>query len=164
MAYANGSFDANVADIVKRCGIEYARTTISTEKFDIPENWLMMPATCHHKNPRLMELAQEFIEKQNSQYFWANTPRLFFLWGHSYEFNNEDNWYIMEEFAKYIGRRDEVWYATNGEIFDYVKAYERLRFSADGNMIHNTSNIFVFINYFGMQYQILPGQTVVISN
>lgn len=163
MAYANGSLDQNVADIMKTCGIEYARTTVSAEKFDIPENWLMMPATCHHKNPRLMELAHEFIEKQNSQYYWSNTPRLFYLWGHSYEFNDEDNWQIIEDFAKYIGNREDIWYATNGEIFEYVKAYESLRFSADGNMIHNPSCTPVYLNYFGKQYKISPGQTVIQS-
>jgi hypothetical protein len=163
MAYANGSLDQNVADIMKTCGIEYARTTVSAEKFDIPENWLMMPATCDHKNPRLMELAHEFIEKQNSQYYWSNTPRLFHLWGHSYEFNDEDNWQIIEDFAKYIGNREDIWYATNGEIFEYVKAYESLRFSADGNMIHNPSCTPVYLNYFGKQYKISPGQTIIQS-
>ena len=63
MAYANGSYDDRVVDIIKRCGIDYARTTVSTERFDIPTDWLRLPATCHHKNPRLMELAKEFVEQ-----------------------------------------------------------------------------------------------------
>ena len=45
------------------------------------------------------------------------------FWGHSYEFDNNDNWEVIENFAEYIGGRDDVWYATNIEIYDYVKDY-----------------------------------------
>ena len=33
-------------------------------------------------------------------------------------------------------KQDDVWYATNGEIYDYVNAYENLVFSADGKRIY----------------------------
>ena len=36
MAYANGAVDDTAVEIVKNCGICYARTTVATEKFDIP--------------------------------------------------------------------------------------------------------------------------------
>ena len=160
MAYANGSFDDNVVDIVKKCGIKYSRTTISTEKFDIPENWLMIPTTCHHKNPRLMELAKKFIESPESKYYWSKKPQLFYLWGHSYEFNDEDNWEIIEEFAAYMGNRDNVWYATNGEIYNYVKAYDSLMWGADGKRVYNPSVYDIFINYYDNEYVIHPGDDV----
>ena len=160
MAYANGSFDDNVVEIVKKCGIEYARTTVSTEKFDIPENWLMIPTTCHHKNPRLMELAKKFIESPESKYYWSKKPQLFYLWGHSYEFNDEDNWEIIEEFAAYMGNRDNVWYATNGEIYNYVKAYDSLMWGADGKRVYNPSVYDIFINYYDNEYVIHPGDDV----
>ncbi|MCR4719216.1 MAG: hypothetical protein K5768_06260 [Firmicutes bacterium] len=28
---------------------------------------------------------------------------MFYLWGHSYEFDNNDNWEVIENFAKFIG-------------------------------------------------------------
>lgn len=77
MAYANGSFIDNVVEIVKKCGIEYARTIVSTEKFDIPENWHVMPVTCQHKNPRLMELAKQFIESPDPKYYWVKNRNCF---------------------------------------------------------------------------------------
>ena len=80
MAYANGSFNDAVVDILKKTGISYSRTIISTEKFDIPTDWLRLPATCHHNNPRLMELAKEFVEKKPHGYFWDNKLQLFYLW------------------------------------------------------------------------------------
>lgn len=160
MAYANGSFDDKVVEVLKRCGISYARTTQATHAFDVPEEWLKMPATCHHADPRLMELAEQFIESKPRSYVWANRPMLFYLWGHSYEFNDSNNWEIIQEFAEYVGNRDDIWYATNGEIYDYVQAFDRLQFSADGTKVYNPSVIGVYISYLGKDSYIPAGATV----
>lgn len=160
MAYANGSFSDSVVEILKNCGIVYSRTTVSTEKFDLPNDWLRLPATCHHAHPHLMELAKQFIEAPQGRYYWSHTPQLFYLWGHSYEFNDNNNWHIIEEFASYIGNRDNVWYATNMEIYDYVKAYEALQFSADGSFVYNPGPTDVFICYMGREYLICAGAVV----
>ena len=160
MAYAYGSYDDKTVEILKSCGIDYARTTISTEKFDVPTDWLRLCPTCHHKNPRLMELAKEFIELNPTRNPWVKRPKMFYLWGHSYEFNDNNNWEIFEEFSEYIGSRDDVWYATNGEIYEYVKAFESLKFSVDGKMIYNPSCVTIYLNYFDVNYEIRPKETL----
>jgi hypothetical protein len=160
MAYANGSYDDKVVALLKDCGVLYARTVISTEDFTLPQDWLRMPATCHHANPRLMELAKKFVEEQEPAYVWARAPKLFYLWGHSYEFDDGNNWEIIEEFAKYVGRREEIWYATNGEIYEYVKAFESLSFSVAGTLVYNPSAIDVYIRYNGKNVLIPSGETV----
>ena len=38
-----------------------------------------------------------------------------------------------------------VWFATNGEIMDYVNAYRRLEYAADGQLIRNPSALDVTI-------------------
>lgn len=159
MAYANGSFDNKVAEIVKNCGIKYARTTVSTRRFSIPENWLQMPATCHHNDGELMNLAKQFIEGEPNWYYWNNNPKLFYLWGHSYEYFEKDNWNVLEEFAKYTGRRSGVWYATNGEIYEYVRAFDSLEFSVESKYVYNPSATDVYIDCFGKQYVIPAGKT-----
>ncbi len=160
MAYANGSFDDGVVEILKTCGIVYSRTTISTGRFDIPTDWLRLPATCHHTDPRLMELARQFVEEPDRAYFWSHTPRLFYLWGHSYEFNDNNNWNVIEEFADYVGHRDDIWYATNMEIYDYVKAYEALQFAADGSFVYNPGRLDVCICYMNKNYAVPGGKLV----
>ncbi|MDE7324667.1 MAG: polysaccharide deacetylase family protein, partial [Lachnospiraceae bacterium] len=80
MAYPFGTYSDGVVRILRECGIAYARTVQSTRKFDIPQDWLRMPATCHHNDPELMTLAKRFVEP----FHWT-TPQLFYLWGHSYE-------------------------------------------------------------------------------
>ena len=144
MAYANGSYNDEICTQLRMCGIKYSRTTVSTEKFDMPTDWLKLPATCHHNNPRLMELAHKFIEEPPYHYFSGRKPKLFYLWGHSYEFNNNDNWNVIEEFCEYMGGRDEVWYATNIEIYDYTQAYNRLEYSVLGDMVYNPTSTDIY--------------------
>ena len=160
MAYANGSYSDDVVEVLKRCGIKYSRTTVSTGKFLIPNDWLRMPATCHHNDPRLMDLAKSFIEEPHGQYYWSQRNKLFYLWGHSYEFNDNNNWDIIEEFAAYMGGRNDVWYATNGEIYDYVQAYNRLQFSIRGLRVFNPSCIDVYLDYLGNKVVVPAGKTV----
>lgn len=64
-------------------------------------------------------------------------PQMFYLWGHSYEFEAHDNWKVIEEFADYMGGRDDIWYATNLEVYEYVEDYNRLLFSMDKTIIKN---------------------------
>lgn len=160
MAYANGSFNDDAVNVLKTCGINYARTIISTEKFDIPTDWLRLPATCHHNNPRLMELAREFVEDKPARHFWFDTPKLFYLWGHSYEFNDKDNWHVIEEFAEFMGNREDVWYATNGEIYDYVNAFHQLVFGLNEDYIYNPTATDVYVVYLGKPFVVPSGQTI----
>ncbi len=156
MAYPNGTYNDRVVNVLKSCGIAYARTVKSTERFDFPDNWLKWHPTCHHNNPKLMELAKQFIENDR----WGR-PAMFYLWGHTFEFHCADNWHIMEEFAEYISGRDDIWYATNIEIYDYVKAFERLETSYDKKMIHNPSAIDVWVAFGKETIKIPAGETVI---
>ena len=163
MAYANGAYDDNVVDILKKCGVWYSRTTISTEKFDMPTDWLRLPATCHHNNPRLMELAKKFVEANSSNTYVSSGPKLFYLWGHSYEFDRNDNWNVIEQFASYIGKRDDIWYATSMQIYEYVSAYDSLVFSADERKIYNPSLQTVWMYIAGNVYSVKPGETITVE-
>ena len=112
----------------------------STHGFDIPEDFLRWDPTCHHDDEKLMELAHKFVEDASFG------PMLFYVWGHAYEFDGKDNWQKIEELAEFISRyEDRVWFASNGEIMDYVNAYRRLEYSADGLTIYNPSALDVTI-------------------
>lgn len=159
MAYANGKYDGRVAQIARQCGIRYARTTVSTHAFDLPSDWLQWHPTCHHNDPQLFALADEFLRDTPSSYFWGNKPKLFYLWGHSVEYEHDKNWDVLEMFCKKTGGRDDVYYATNGELCDYVAAYCALQTSADGKIVHNPTCTDVYLNYFGNNVCLKAGQT-----
>ena len=155
-AYPNGVYNDTVVIILKATGIYYARTTAYTEKFDLPNDWLRMPATCHHNNPRLMALADKFIKANAS-----HQPQVFYIWGHSYEFDDNNNWEIMEEFAEKIANKPDIWYATNIEIYNAWLDYSRLEFSADGSKIFNPCCRSVWIADKKQNvYEIQPGQII----
>lgn len=132
MAYPYGTYSDTVVDVLRLCGIAYSRTVESRRNFDLPKDWLRMGATCHHNDPKLMELLGNFLNGSVKR-----DPWLFYLWGHAYEFEGNDNWYVIEKFLETIGNRDDIWYATNIEIYDYVKASGQIVFSADGSIAHN---------------------------
>ncbi|MBQ9086759.1 MAG: polysaccharide deacetylase family protein [Clostridia bacterium] len=158
-AYPYGTTADHVVDALRACGILYARTTVSTERFSLPEDWLRLPATCHHNNPRLMELAKGFVERD-----FRFNPGMFYLWGHSYEFDNDNNWHVIEEFLDYMaGREDQIWYATNGEIFEYMEDYRRLIFSADCSMIYNPTARTLWFLHQKEIHSIAPRETIHLS-
>lgn len=144
-AYPNGSYSAEIKDLFHRMGIAYARVTASAtdaggsasftmRDFAMPEDWMEWHPTCHHNDPRLMERAEYFAHFQKKQYL-----KLMYVWGHSYEFSDNDNWEVIEEFCAYMGGRPDIWYATNIEIVDYMEAARNLRFSADHISVYNPS-------------------------
>ena len=161
MAYANGSYNDDVVNILKMCGIEYARTVDSTGSFEVSNDWLRLHPTCHHKHPKLMELVKTFLEiKPDPLRVQKYTPKLFYLWGHSYEFDNDNNWNVIEEFAETIGNREDIWYATNGEVYAYVKAFDGLRWAADGKIVHNPSGLDVYICCNKKEYLVKSGAMI----
>ncbi len=161
MAYAYGAFDDRTVECLQQCGIDYSRTVISTERFELCDDWLRLPTTCHHRNAKLMELVDAFLKERKDPYSWVNSPKLFYLWGHSYEFNDYDEWEIIEKFAEKIGGREDVWYATNGEIYRYVEAYKALRYGTGNKRVYNPSALDVYIKTFSnKRYRIPAGETV----
>ncbi|MBQ7921215.1 MAG: hypothetical protein IJ325_01375 [Clostridia bacterium] len=107
-----------------------------------------------------MELAKAFLEGPQGSYHWVQTPRLFTLMGHSSEFVKDNSWHIIEEFGAYVGNRDDVWYATNMEVFNYVKAFEALQFAADGSFVYNPGVLDVCLNCHGQDIRI-PSDKIV---
>ncbi len=162
LAYPCGAYDDNVVSMLKSCGIDYARTIRATEGFSLPTDWLRMPVTCHHNNPRLFELADKFLANDVHPYFWRNKPQLFYVWGHSSEFEKEEDWQRFESFLAKMSGNDNVWYATNIDIFKYVRAFNRLVFSADLEYVENPSAIDVYIKVLRDQLVVPAGKTVAI--
>ncbi|WP_077622648.1 polysaccharide deacetylase family protein [Sediminibacillus massiliensis] len=140
MSYPNGSFNSLIKELLPHLGIEYARTVTSTGDFSIPDDFLEWNPTCHH-NHRLMELADYFVQLQKKQYL-----NMMYVWGHSYEFDNDQNWGLIETFCQFVGNRNDIWYATNMEIVDYMNAFRNLRFSADSQFVYNPSSLSVWLS------------------
>lgn len=155
MAYPYGTYSDEVVDTLRRCGILYARTVNSSHQFSIPQDWLRLFPTCHHEDPQLMTLAERFLNEPAS--FGS---RMFYLWGHAYEFEANDNWQRIEQFCEKMGGQKDIWYATNMEICSYTLAFRQLVYSADGRQVYNPTDRTLWMEHEGKIRTIEAGQTV----
>ncbi len=154
MAYPNGSFSDEVVDALKACGIRHARTVNSTHEFDMPADFLRWNPTCHHGDDSFEDLYEDFIDFKKSQYLC-----MLYVWGHSYEFERDNNWNIIENFSKKIGNKSDIWYATNIEIVDYLDMSSRVQVSVNGDFAYNPSAQSVWIEVDKKAVELKPGQT-----
>lgn len=108
-AYPYGNTDKRVKFLLQQCGVRYARGVRSTHTFDMPEDVLEISPTCRHKEDEIFDLAKEFIALQ------PDSPKLFLLWGHSYEFDMQRGWERFERFCDLIAGHDDIFYATTAQ-------------------------------------------------
>ena len=160
MAYANGDITDEYLTVIKACGIKYARIVPSRRNFDLPTDWLKLTPTCHHDDPALFDLTEEFLNKPDRTYYWSRRQRLFYLWGHASELDYNDGWEKLEKFCSMVGNRDDVWACTNIELYDYMKAYQSLEWSVENKLVFNPTATTVYIEYLDNLYVIKPGKTV----
>lgn len=153
MSYPYGDFSDRLINIAKACGIEYSRTVENTNGFNIPSDFMLWHPTCHHNDA--IPLVDEFL---NGPHF--RDMALFYVWGHSFEFDRENTWEMMEEFCQKISGHDSVWYATNIEIKDYITAARSLVMSAGASVIYNPTATDVYMINDGKVILCKKGETI----
>ena len=156
MAYPYGTYNDAVVDTLRTCGIAYSRTTKPTNAFDIPTDWLRLNPTCHHREPSIFELVDKFFGERRVE----NSPWLFYIWGHTYEFDEHNNWELIEQLAEKLGGHDDVWYATNIEVYDYTAAQRALQLTVERTAAYNPSAVDVWLTVDGQSVCVPSGQTV----
>jgi len=120
MAYPCGGVnnDDRVAEIIKnKTNVLYSRTITSSNSFDLPKNlYRLNPSVYITETDKMFEMANEFINLKTDE------PKLFYIWGHSYEFDAFDfiNWEKFEEFCKLVSGREDIIYGTNTEVLTKV--------------------------------------------
>ena len=130
MSYPCGECNETIAELCRNAGIIYSRTIVSSGKFSLPDDFLFWNPTCHHNQ------AEKYLEPfLNCHYDMS----LFYVWGHSHEFESDHNWDVIEKFCEKMSGKAEIWYATNIEICRYVQAVRNLVISCDGTLAYNPS-------------------------
>ena len=157
MSYPSGSFSDDAVAVHSACGIVYSRTTLSTGKFLLPEDFLRWHPTCHHKDA--LPLCEKFLADIDSQW----TFPLFYIWGHAHELKTEEAWAYMESILQKLGNNDKIWYATNIEIYNYMNAQKQLQISVDERTFYNPTAIDVWVERDKKDIIHIPaGQTVTV--
>ncbi len=115
MAYpcsTEASQNDRVVSLLERfTGVQYSRNTISTYDFEPQKDLLRFRPTIHHYQwDKLFELGEEFVSLQ------TDTPKIFYIWGHAYEFDIHNDWDKFEDFCKLISGKEDIYYGTNKEV------------------------------------------------
>lgn len=151
-----------VKNYLTELDVAYARNTATDNGFELPNDWHNWKPTAHHDRENVFELIDQFlkIDLSENMYIASRRSRLFYLWGHSFEFDNKNNWDHGEEVMKKLSGHDDIWYATNIEIYDYVQAYNSLVYSADGTRIYNPTLKTIWLDIDKKVYEIKSGETI----
>jgi len=168
MSYPFGNTNDFVIDAITGLGIEYARTVGDTYNFSMPVDFLKWQPTIHlfGKTNYIpndtandsRELAQFY--QLTTDFLKANSLALFYVWGHSWEYEGPGNkWAEVENFFKMVSTNPEVCYTTQIGLVDYINAFKNLKFSVDKTMVTNLSSINVFVKMNGKVFTIEAGCT-----
>lgn len=157
MSYPFGNYDERIVRTAESLGIEYSRTVEDTMSVNMPKDFLAWHPSCHHN-----KLSDEMIKEFLNPPAYRKLP-LLYVWGHSFEFHRENTWEVFEEKCKKLSGDAAVWYATNAEIMDYIKAIRGVRMSADGKILQNPSGQEIFFyTEEGKTLSVGAGETVAV--
>ncbi len=149
MAYPFGEYDERVIAALEKFGVVYARTIHSSHAFTLPERWLEWHPTAHHNEEGTAALFEAFLQSEEEL-------ALFYLWGHSYEFDVDNNWEKMESLCTRMAGHADIFYATNMEIYNYISAMRQLEVSDSG--LHNPSDQPLWVEVDGEVVRLAPGE------
>jgi len=105
--------DDRVAGLIREnTGVKYCRTITSNHSFDPQTNlYRFNPTVYHHAEmDKMFELGERFLSLR------AETPQIFYIWGHAYEFDIYNNWDRFEEFLQMMAGKEDIFYGTNKEV------------------------------------------------
>lgn len=156
MATPYGGKNSDTVAAMNALGIAYCRNAGVSGGLSVPADFLDWTPSCHHTG------APAVIEKFRSE--WIHQPwqygGLLFIWGHSFEFDRANNWELAEQICSSLAGIDDIWFATNIEIYDYITAQRSLVISCDGDVIFNPSAVDVWVSQNGSPICIKGGETI----
>lgn len=126
MAYPCGGVnnDERVAKVIEdSTKIKYARTITASYSFELPKNLYRLNPSVYIGEPdKMFALAKDFIALKTDE------PQIFFIWGHSYEFEllKQINWEMFEEFCALVSGREDIIYGTNTEVLVKAGAFNHV--------------------------------------
>lgn len=155
MAYPFGSYDARTIEVLRSLGIVYSRTCENSPSCFPPREPLAWASTAH-------QFANAPTVPERFQVLLANTrySGVFFIWGHGFEFHDQQDWDALERIYRPLAGHAEVWYCTNIELFDYEEARRRLIVAANRVTAYNPSALPVTVKADERLISVPPGQVV----
>lgn len=152
-AVPNAPYDTRVAEFYRSCNMRYVRTGNYTKSYSLPTDLMYFNPTCN-ENDDLISIFGKMLALPDFRY---NMPYMSVV-GHSYAIPDSCGWEHIEEFCREASQCGDVWFATNIEIADYVRAQRMIDYSIDKNMAYNPGAISVWITVDGQPVELVPGE------
>jgi len=127
--YPKGCYNEKIKNVVKNSGFIGARTCVHG-RFDFPQDPYEWQIGVHASNGSPLMSLRIWLNSHisiKSLLDWEIRAKLLFnlamqkggvyhLWGHSWEFEQNNTWDKLEQVLKYISHRADIQYMTNSEI------------------------------------------------
>ncbi|MGF1554951.1 polysaccharide deacetylase family protein [Paucihalobacter sp.] len=154
MAYPFGNTNDGIAKLIATTEITNARTVDDTYTFNLPKNYLIWNPTCH--DSKVLDYLNDYLI--------LDEPKLslFYVWGHSWEFKDQQRWNTMVEFCEKIGEAKDIWSVGNGELTKYLKAIKRVQIN-ENKIVNPSNNQLVWIKLSTGIKKLEAGETVEIK-
>lgn len=110
MAYPYGTYNDKVVSVLKQCGVLYSRTVVENHDFQLQSDLLRFQPTAHHNDPLLSDLIDDFLNNDKKE------DQILYIWGHSYEFDVDQNWDYFESICQKLSNHPDIFYGTNEEV------------------------------------------------
>lgn len=119
-AYPGGgvNFNREIADIIKdNTGVKYARTTKDNFGFAPQTDLYVFEPTARPTADfdEFFNITEKFLSLDSS------SPALFYVWGHTYEFDADNSWDRFEEWCRLISSDKNIFFGTNKEVFERLR-------------------------------------------
>tara|TARA_A100000164_G_scaffold359053_1_gene371296 strand:- start:1591 stop:2490 length:900 start_codon:yes stop_codon:yes gene_type:complete len=152
MAYAFGSTNENVADVISTTQLTNARTVKASYNFELPQNHYLWNPTCHDNEA--LNYLQEYISLNSP------TLSLFYVWGHSWEFRDTLRNENILKFCHEIGNRNDIWYTGAGTFTNYHASLKALEIT-DKEITNPEGNGIVYFKEKGQLKSLYPGEKLI---
>ncbi len=150
------SYNDDVRTMVRLAGFAWARGGGRKTDFLLPreDEWYDWTGI-GQLDGAVDDLIDRFVGEPNLYYH----GQLLMLYGHSYEFENIDGlWEKAEERFRKLVSCEEIWFATNSEIHEYVRAFRGLVYYADMSAAYNPARVDVFLRCDDGKFRIPAGK------
>ena len=98
--------------LAAKTGVRYARTTAVTDSFEPARDVYSIGMTARLSAfERAFPLAEAFLALE------TDTPKVFYLMAHAYEFDLFDSWDKLEKLFELLAGHDDIFYGTNREVY-----------------------------------------------
>ena len=158
-AYPFGTLSEEVKQELRALGILYARGAVKTRDYEMfnvpPKDFYAWNPTVEHRDPNMFTLLDGFFREGK-----LRPLSLFYIYGHSYSFHDDNNWDLIERICARAGGDPDTWYATNIEIYNYFQALWQLRFNVERTVVYNPTALDLWIEADRKPYKIPAGATV----